>query len=144
MISKHITYEYLCIRIREEEGKVTSSKDKKPKKLNFLIKKETSTRYKTESMNSDKKRPLSKISTESFTKYATPSDVPWYARKRRIISEINTGEESIQTFHHRIPKFKQQLKWTNTYKSSAADNMSIRDSESKISVGVYEKLMKQS
>ncbi len=46
MISKRITYQYICIRIKEEEGKKVQWKDKRMKNINFSIKHQP-TRYRT-------------------------------------------------------------------------------------------------
>lgn len=115
MVSKNITYEYICIRIKEEERKAAHWKDKKVRKINTFIKKNLP-RYRTESLNSNCSLTpsLSRMNTESHKE-----NTPLIDHRKIRISHIKTGEDSIQTFQSGLPRLNQRrLKFTSIYRST--------------------------
>jgi hypothetical protein len=90
-------------------------KGKRLRKVNSLMKKEVP-RYKTESMSSNEKytHTLSRMRTESHKK-----NISIIAHRKVRISQIKTGEDSIQTFQSRLPKFNERkLKLSSIYRST--------------------------
>lgn len=82
MINKEITFEYLEIKLRDEEERMVGSKEKKGKKFNFLVRNDN--RYYTESMNSSNRKTNDRrVDTSGCSRESLK---PCFTRKHRVIS----------------------------------------------------------
>jgi hypothetical protein len=78
------------MRVNELFGKTPYSFERKPKKIHFNFK-ECDSRYQTESLSSDTKLAIRRVSTEGLSKESSSRYQPLIEKRKKMVSEIRTA-----------------------------------------------------